>query len=311
MVWSVFIDKIENSYYLKPFREMPRTNTLDLFRVNSNPFHWLVGILGNFTGLPYSWMALFLTNLLFLLYLQELYGILCRMTTQEVAVSATTLAAFWPSTIAFHFGSQYMAIVFLVTWCIRAALDNQWLITGVTLAMAMLIDPLCILLLPLFGYFFWYFQRHFQMNMVVKKASLFLGPVLFVFIWKLSLYTHFREILNGSAFSKIMLSDSKESFWAWASAAGIFWQTMTGILLTFGGIAAAVSNSVAIHRVLPVYMLIFFLLFSSYGGLIQRAPLAAVCFQGVTTFTIPILTKVLKAFLIFMGCQQIISYFTI
>ena len=90
-------------------------------------------------------------------------------------------------------------VCLMLAMCVRHALDDRWLVAGLSLGVLALLDPLALGALPLVLYMFWYFQRHYPLNQLAKNTLYLLVPVGIAMGWKLSTYSHLWPVISSSA----------------------------------------------------------------------------------------------------------------
>lgn len=308
VLWSALETKISDVPELSELKSVLGTSMLQVFRVSHNPFIWIGKIVANMTGLSPMLVLILLSNVFFLLFLAELIALLSRMVTTDIATAAAVLMILWPTSYEMSLGADLSLRCFLVTASLRYTLDNQWLAGGISIALLALIEPLAIGLIPLFLYLFWYFQRHFQTYQVVRKALFFLIPLVLAILWRSDLYFHLGQYFRQSALLSLFATVAKGSSLNWTFARSFGGQTIALLFLAVGTAASVLSNVNFVHRLIPITMFLAVLLFSPYGMVASRVPLAGVCFEGVAGISRG-MTKLMQLLLVVLSVAEIYTVF--
>lgn len=273
-----------------------------------DPVPLLVQWTSNFFRMQPLHALLIVSNIIFMLFLWELFQLLNRFVTPDVAASGTLLAVLLPTSYELSLGSSFVTVCYLTMLIIRHALDNQWLIAGLGAAVLSAFDPIVVGLLPLVLSIFWYFQRHFFAAQIIKRACFFFLPLFCMILWRFDLYRDIPLLVQQSAIVHVYHA-------ALQHQAGIsllnasLGQTLTIILLLVGGIIAFVVNFAFVHKIIPLYFLFALLAFSPYGEVASRASLAVACLQGISSVaTRPILRLLVLLMLIF-GVIEVVAAF--
>lgn len=282
-----------------------------VFSLTKNPFLWVARLLCALTGLSSFACLLFLSNLFLLLLVRELVALASRMTTMDVAEAGAILFVVWPTSYELGLGSSLSLACLLSTLAVREAIDNKWLIGGAAIALLTLMDPFALGLLPLMIYLFWYFQRHFQLPQVVKRTAFFLIPVSIALFVHWDALPSLKEIASESALANVFsaLKKGTEGM-AWTVSRSYGGQTLTIVVFAIGAVTSALSNTGVMHRLIPAYLLVAFLIFSPYGALASRAAYAAVCLEGIAAASSPIVLRVVQALLVGLSVFEVCLVFS-
>jgi hypothetical protein len=251
---------------------------------------------------------LFLSNIFLFLFLWELNALFNRMVTPDVATSATILIVLWPTCYELSLGSTMAMSCFLVALAVRHALDNQWFIGGLGLGGLALVEPMAIGLLPLILYVFWYFQRHFPMLDVAKRAAFFLVPVGLAVAWRLPAYRNLGAVIHGSALMQV-LGVFHGAGITWIFSHDLAGQTISLVFFAIGAVAALFSNITFVNRIIPAVLLLLVTLFSPYATLASRVPLAGACMEGIASASSRQAGRIVAVLMLGLGIYEIYAVF--
>lgn len=308
-LWAGFQRRISDTRELSALKVLDARPASQVFRYSYNPFMWMARWLNGILGGSPLLTLLLLSNALLLLFLGELNALFNRMATPDVASAATILVILWPTSYELSLGSSFTLSCFLATLAIRGALDNQWLFSGLALAVLGLAEPLVVGLLPIILFIFWYFQRHFRGPQMLRRGALFLTPLVIAMAWAYqNLMTIHAQVVDSALLNLYQgLVSGKGLGWTFSrSYAG---QTLSIIFFTIGAVAAFFSNTTVVHRMIPANMLLVLLLFSPYGAVASRAPLAAVCFEGITSASAGMVLRLLQILMLCLGLFEVGAVF--
>jgi hypothetical protein len=282
VLWNRLLEKVGESPEANQLDRLMQQPKENVFQSTSNPFLWLARWMVALTRLSPVLVLLLLSNIFLLGFLWELNALFNRMATAETAATSTIFVLLWPTTYQLSLGSTLAMTCCLVALSIRHALDNRWLVTGFSMAGLALMDPLVLGLMPLILYLFWYFQRHFPVYHVVRRSIYFLVPAGLAIGWRFHSYSHLGQVIHESA-----LFNAVGAFRGMFAAGGVSWPLVAqlGALVFFaaGAVAALVSNTTLVHRIIPANMLLLLVLFSPFASLATRAPIAGVCLEGIAS----------------------------
>jgi hypothetical protein len=304
-------------HFLQKIKENPEFAILDsaiaepvskVFERTSNPFVWLARVAYAFLPVQPVTCLLILSNIFCLLFLWEVYALVNRMALPEVASGAAVLSLLWITSYEMSMGSAFSLSCFLVLFSLRHAVDNIWILTGLGLALLGIFEPLMVGLLPLVLYIFVYYQRHFSLSQVAKRALFFLLPVAGTLIWRWEDYRGVLRVIQSSSFPTVWHAISTGNFFELASTSH-FGQSFSLVFFLFGAIAAFATNTTVIHRILPLYSLLVVLAFSSYAQLASRVLFAAACMGGITAVGSTIVVRLCQLTLILLGGYEIVTLF--
>ncbi len=275
---------------------------------SQDPFLWLASWAVNPLGLSPVWALLLLSNLFFFFFLCELYSLLNRLVTPDVALSAVVLAILWPASYEMSLGSGFGLTCMLATMVMRHALDTNWLIAGIALGLLGVSGPLALGLLPFLIYTFWYFQRHFAITQGLTRGVFLFLPLLLVYLWQRTTYGSLGGIFEGSALMNLVQAAKQgASSPSWSlSYAG---QTISLVLLAVGAVAALFTYSTMMHRLLPLTMWLILLLFSPYGAIASRGLLAGSCLEGLAALCSQPVARLLQFAMIFFAVHDVYGIF--
>jgi hypothetical protein len=191
-----------------------------------------------------------------------------------------------------------------MTFTVRKAINNHWIFCGCGLALALWSELSAVALVPLLIYLFWYFERHFQLSVVVKNAlGLFIPFAVVAFLKGVSV-GGIRTFYYDSALFYLIHSVAKTGSWQGLFSSSLLGQTIAVLFLLWGSIVTLLHHSLNLHRWLPSYLFLVFLFSSPYGSLGSRLAIAGICLEGVAMVTIsPILWAINLGFLILGGWE--------
>jgi len=304
-----FLKRVSEGPEIETLATLSNTSMGGVLAMTHNPFLWLGHWLSHLTGLSPVVSLILLSNLFFLLFLRELNELLTRMITADVAATTPILVVLWPTSYEMSLGSTLSLTCLLSTMAIRFALDDKWYVVGIAVALLFGVDPLAIGLIPLLIFIFWYFQRHFQWQQIVPKAAFFAIPSALAFFWNRATYAGLGSILSNSALLNLTASVSHGPKLAWTVSGSFAGQTITAILFAGGAIAAAVSNTVVLHRAIPVYLFFAALLFSPYGSIASRILIAGEALEGIALISARPVLRILQIMFLVLGILEVRSVF--
>jgi len=303
-LWTGFLQRVNEAQEFREMERLAAVSPKEVFKATHNPFLWSVRWAMSLTGMRAQTALLLLSNLFLVLFLAELVALLNRMGTTDVSEGAAMLMVLWPTSYEMSLGDSSALMAFLVTLVVRQAIDNRWLIAGLALFFLGLMDPIALGLLPMLIYFFWFFQRHYQIQQVLKRTAFFLIPLGFALYLRWHEYPSVSSIFGSSALGDIM---------AWAKQpAGVrasLSRSFSGQLITviFFGIGAGVSllsNSGLMYRLVPLNQFVVWLFFTPYAQVASRAPLAAVCLGGIASATSQKVMRGICGVLLFLSAYE-------
>ncbi len=304
-----FLKRVSEGPEIEALARLSSVSYGGIFSATHNPFLWLGHLLSHATGMSPVICLILFSNLFFLLFLRELNELLNRMITADVATITPILVVLWPTSYEMSLGSTLSLTCYLVTLAIRAALDDKWYFVGIAVGLLAGVDPIGVGLIPLLLFMFWYFQRHFQWQQVVKKAAFVLIPSVVGFVISRQMYAHLDQIISGSAMLNLTASVSHGQKLGWTLSDSFAGQTITAILFIGGAITAAASNSVILHRAIPLYLFLITLSFSPYGSIASRVLIAGEALEGIALISArPVLVTVQLMFLV-LGILEVRSVF--
>ena len=250
---------------------------------------------------------LLMSNIFLLLFLWEMYSLFSRMVTPETASTATILIVLWPTTYELSLGSTLSMTCFLLALCMRHALDNRWLVVGFALESGLtgsfghrsLADvALYVLVLP----------AALSSRPAGENTLYFLVPVGIAMGWRLNTYSHLWPVFSSSALFNV-ISATKSVGPSWTFSQSYMGQTIALVFFGLGAVAAFMSNTNLIHRIIPLNMLLLLLLFSPYSALASRAPLAAACLEGIASASSRTATRIVATLMLVLSAYEVYSVF--
>lgn len=291
---------------LRTLCNQPVTKVLSL---TQDPFLWLARVVALLVNNNALYATLIVSNVFLLLFLWELNALGSRMALPEVANETGILAVLWMTSYELSLGSTLSLGCFLTTLLFRSAIDNQWVFTGAALGLLALNDRLALGLLPLLLLLFWHFQRYEPAKEVLKKAGLFLVPVIIAVVLKWSFYQDIWLFVQGSALLNIVKAFQKGEMAGWPLSQANLGQTISFMVFLAGAVSAAFVNSSIVLRGLPLLLLIAVLAFSSYSSLASRLLMAGICLEGVAATLSGLFLRLIQLALIILSCYEIVSLF--
>lgn len=251
-----------------------------LFTEGKSPYIWLGTLVSRTTGVSPAFVLILLSNIFFLLFLWEIFRIVSRISSEDAAEYTGLFLVFWPASYELSLGSAISFEALFLALAMRLAIDDKWLLCGLALGVLGLTDPVMVGVLPLIACWFWFYSRHYMMLPLIKRVSLLLVPIVVVVILRWPLYANFVDILRMSALNSLIAGGQTVGL-KWTLTHSFAGQTIAILFMGIGAGIAAASNISTLHRAIPIYFFVLWLLFSPYGGLASRAAMAGVCFQGI------------------------------
>lgn len=273
-----------------------------------HPFIWLGVLLSRFLGVSPSLAIVILSNLFFLLLLWELYQCLSRISSEEIASLAGIFVVFWPTSYELSLGSGFSADAFFIVWATRLAIDDKWWLCGLSLFLLGVSDAAMVGLLPLILCWFWFYTRHYQWFPILKRAALIAVPCAVAIVISRPLYEGLTALVSHSALFALWGGVQTSSL-KWTLSQSMAGQTFAILFLAVGAVIAAKSNFSGLHRAMPIYFLLFWLLFTPFGALASKAPMAGVCFQGIANTSSRPVARTLLALLLMAGIYEVYTVF--
>lgn len=283
-----------------------------VFAENRYPFFWVVR----------GWMELFpmgaiastlvISNAFFLLFLFEIYILLSRMVLLDTALWGVLLILVFPSSYEMSLGSSLSFSLCMTAIMLRRALDNQWFLAGGAIGLLALGDWIVLGWLPLLAGIFWYYQRHFQLAQVVKRA-VFLGVPLAVGIgMRWEWYRHAIPSIGGSALASLLYSPGQ-----WVAGLSMGWQ-MSGagpvislIVFLIGAVLSLASHTTWLNRLIPIYAMGVVLAFSSVANTSTRLLFAGIALAGIAHVSSGTLAKLFAAFFTSLTAGEVFRVFSV
>lgn len=310
-LWTGFVQRVHEGQEFQEMEKLSAVSPKEIFRATRNPFLWATRWLMSLTGMRSQTALLLLSNLFLILFLSELVALLNRMGTPDVAEGAAMLMVLWPTSFEMSLGDSSALMAFLVTLIVRQAIDNRWLIAGLALFFLGLMDPIVLGLLPMLIYFFWFFQRHYQVQQVLKRTAFFLIPLGCALYLRWHEYPSVGSIFSGSALGDIM-AWAKQPAAARASLSRSFsGQLVTVVFFAIGAGVSLLSNSGLMYRLVPLNQFVVWLFFTPYAQVASRAPLAAVCLGGIASATSQKVMRGICAVLLFLSAYEAFLTFSV
>lgn len=301
--FSLAVEQVSEVQLTKQVRQ---SSTMSMMRSEKNPFIWLAKWACHWTGFSEVFVVIILSNIFFLLFLAELMGLLTRMVTSDIATTAAILVVLWPTSFEMSLGASYAFTCFCAAASVRLALDNQWLLAGLSAAALTLSDSIFVGFVPLLIFIFWYFQRHFRVLLLIKRAAFLLLPIIFAIVWGGIELSSVKNVVLNSAFFNLFDSFGRDFSWTFSDS--VVGQTVSLIVFGVGAVTAVVNNSVLLHRVVPIVFFIAVTLFSPYAELASRMPLAGICLEGFAVGSRS-LSKFVQIVFVLLGIHEVYRVF--
>lgn len=281
-VFSAFRERIDRIPEVAAVRKLIPLSNHEMFRADRSPFLW--GATWLCKGLRFSPLAalVLLSNLFFVLLLLETFQLLNRMVTEQMAGSVCILLILWPASYEMSLGSPLALTCYLVVRSIRCAMDDGWLAAGISLAVLQLAGPIGSGLMVLVVYLFLYFCRGRPMEHRFKSGAMLLVPLILAILWRKDSVGSFQQVFSGSAAGSLFAA-VKEKQVGWTFAYSQLGQTITLAFLALGTLLGCLQTGIWVHRVATLGMLVLLVLYSSYGTLASRAPMAGLCLAGLVS----------------------------
>lgn len=308
VLWQRLLSRVAETLEGVRLTELMRAPATQVFWATPNPFLWICRWVAGTTRLSPVQALLLMSNVFLLLFLWEMNSLFNRMTTPDTASAATILIVLWPTTYELSLGSTFAMTCFLLALCMRHALDNRWLVVGFAVGALALLEPLAIGVLPILLYMFWYYQRHYPLGQLGRNTLYFLVPVGIAMGWRLNTYSHLWPVFSSSALFNV-ISATKSVGPSWTFSQSYVGQTIALVFFGLGAVAAFMSNTNLIHRIIPLNMLLLLLLFSPYSALASRAPLAAACLEGIASASSRTATRIVATLMLVLSAYEVYSVF--
>lgn len=247
---------------------------------------------------------LIVANLFFILLLWEYFRLSSYFVTTDTAILSTSLLILWPPSYELNLGSPLVLTALFVLIAMRQALDNRWWMVGTSMFVLVFCDSLFpLLLLPLL-YFFWYFQRHFALSLVIRRTLFFLLPIFAATYLRYGLSVpplpHFSTSALGALYSTIIYSD-----WASLFRPELSGQWTAMILFGLGALSVVFMNIPSVYRIIPISLFIITVLYSGLVGVASRLTLASPCLIGIASVASQTLYRVLALILLLLGAYDV------
>ncbi len=310
-LWEGFLKRVSEGQEFQELDRLLAVPAKQVIYATKNPFLWAARWWVSLTHATPRGTLLFLSNLFLVLFLAELMALLSRMGTTDVAEGAALLMIVWPTSYEMSLGDSSALMAYLVTLTLRQAIDNRWLVAGVALFFLALMDPMALGLVPILIYFFWYFQRHYQVGQVLKRTAFFLIPFGLALYWRWHEYPSVARIFADSALGDIM-GWVKQNQGVRATLSRSFGGQLVTVL--FFGVGAGVSllsNTGLMHRVVPLNQFFVWLFFTPYLSVASRASIAAACLGGIASATSRQVLRAILAALLLLSAYEAFLVFSI
>lgn len=269
-----------------------------------HPFFFLARVGTQTFKFPAFWVLLFLSNLICLLLLRELYLIFQKIATNDIAALGAILAVLWPTSYEYSLGSQHVMTGFLVATSLRRAMEDQWIMVGIAAALLALYQPLVLGLALILLYLFWTSQRYFPFGQIVKRTAFYLVPLAAVLFLRHDIYWPPDAVFRGSAILSLW-NGALLGNWAWIFTQENLGQTISLLFLLAGVILGLFNRVSTLYRVIPLFLWILWLVFQPYGDLSSTACIAFMALGGIAAASSPLMERSLAACLILAGTYDV------
>ena len=303
------IKRISDGAEVKAVRALSQHSFSQVFQLTQDPFLWLARLISFLLPNQEIWVVILLSNLFLLLFLWELDILAGRMALPEVASGAGILAVLWITSYELSWGSNLSLSCYLVTLMFRCAIDNQWLLTGASLALFAFTDRMAFGFVPVLLFLFWHFNRFDPASEVLKKGFLMFVPVIVVVVIRWRYYQDIWLLVQSSALSNVIGAIKQGTLADWPLSQANLGQTLSIVVFLLGAIGALIVNSSLILRFLPLLILLGVLSFSSYNQLASRLLIAGICFEGITSTVSGVFIRLIQLALIILSCYEVVSLF--
>jgi hypothetical protein len=303
---SEFVKKISDVSEVQALRMLEPATVRTLVRETSNPFLWIAHFVSRETHLPPIVVLIVLSNLFLLLFFSEIYALLSRMVTSDIAAATPILVLLWPTSYELSLGSSLALSCYLMTLAIRHAIDDKWIIVGIAMGLLALTESAALGLVPLILYLFWYFQRSYPRADIIRRLAFLLVPTLVGIFVGLKGYSN-PGGLNHSAFMSLL----QGQIWSKLADKAVAGQAVTAVIFTVGAVGAALTNAVLIHRLIPIYVLGLLFLFSPLDLIASRAPLAGLCLEGIAAISAGPVLRLVQLMLLGLSIYEVSIVFSL
>jgi hypothetical protein len=295
-----FLTRVSDVPEVQALRRLEPAPLRSLFRETKSPFLWIAHFVSKATHFSPILVLIILSNLFLLLFFSEIYALLNRMVTSDIAAATPLLVLLWPTSYELSLGSSLALSCYLLTLAIRHAMDDQWILVGLATGLLALTESVALGLLPLLFYIFWFFQRAYPTNRMLRRLAFFLIPTLLGMVFGFRGYAT-QASLSNSALATLMHHHDWSKF-ADRAMAG---QAVTAVIFTAGAVGAALTNTVLLHRLIPVYVLGLLFLFSPLDSIASRAPLAGLCLEGIASMSAGPVLRLVQFMLLALGVYEV------
>lgn len=309
VLFDKLLDRFSQGSEVRALQVLNQQPASKVFQLTQDPFLWISRLVAYLLNNQALYSVLIVSNLFLLFFLWELNSLASRMALPEAASGVGVLAVLWMTSYELSLGSSLSLTCYLTTLLFRAAIDNQWIFTGLGLGFLALNDRLALGLLPLLLLLFWHFQRFEPAMEVVKKGLMFLLPMFAAIILKWSFYKDIWLFVQGSALVSVINALKSGDISNGLLSQSNLGQTISLVVFVAGAVAAAVVNSSWVLRGLPFLLLIVVLAFSDFGAIASRLLIAGICFEGITATLSGLFLRLTQLALIILSCYEVVSLF--
>ncbi len=272
-----------------------------------NPLHWAAIFLSKVSGADVVACLLVLSNLLLLLFLWELYLLFSRMVTTDIATSGAIFALLWPTSYELSLGSSMTLACFFVVFSLRQAMEQQWWFAGPAAGLLALMDPVGLFLLPAYLYLFWSVQRFMPSSQWSRSLAIFIVPVVVGAFLSGRSPSDWLTLFDQSALLNLFQMQGAPGKALFShSMAG---QTISLIFFFLGAAGALFSNVNPMHRFFPFFVLFGLVCSTPFASLASRAPLAAVCMEGIASASSGMAARIVGTLMVLLGAYEVYSVF--
>jgi hypothetical protein len=309
-LWGGILKKTEETAESESLAKALSQTTLDTVKSDPNPYIWTLRAAHEVLPFSQPILLILFGNLFFLWFLAELFGLLNRLITPDVAEVATIMAAVWVTTYELSLGASYSVPSLCAIAAVKHALDNRWLIVGFFAALLTSFGAIALPILVLLAVIFVYFQRHFFAGQIAKRVLFFLVPVGLMFWLRAGDIWSMAGGNVDSALMQFFLATRGKFPLSTFVSMNYLPQTLAVIFFAVGLVTSVPGNLIWIHRIIPFFFFLGWISYGSFGSLASRAIWVGVCFQGIASVSSPFVAKLIQVAMVVIGLYDCFRLFS-
>ena len=210
-LWSQLLEKVGAS---------PEVNMITTqLESAKDPFIYLGKLICTVSSIEPTIVVLILSNIFLFLFLRELFLFVNNLALPDVAVNTCILSILWLTSYELSFGSSLSLSCFLSVLILRTANDNRWLLTGIAIGLLALTKPFSVFLIPLLLVFIWNQNKYAVPGETAKKLVYLVLPISASLFLSRSLYKDLGSIIADSAFLNLLSAFKLQGDFSWTLSA--------------------------------------------------------------------------------------------